>query len=70
LDLKKRKFEPLISLIYTDKDEEGQCFGTPSGVPFSNPFTSELARDSEIRTPSSLSEWPCLGAVRQNIAVG
>jgi len=40
--------QPLITLINTDEsNEEGPCLDRPSGAAFSNPYTSELARDSE-----------------------
>jgi phenylacetate-coenzyme A ligase PaaK-like adenylate-forming protein len=48
LERAERSFEPLITLIDNDKDKEaGPCLDKPSGAAFSNPSTSELARDSE-----------------------
>ena len=44
----ERSFEPPITQIVTDKGREaGPCLDKPSGAAFSNPFTSELARDAE-----------------------
>ena len=44
----ERSFEPRIAQICTDNSEaQGNAWASQAGAAFSNPFTSELARDSE-----------------------
>jgi len=50
--------EPRMTRIYTDENQAGLCLGKPSGGAFSNPFTSELARDCEITSPSRSASGP------------
>lgn len=47
----------------TDKNQAGRCLGKPGGAAFSNPFTSELARDSENTPPSRSASGPALARI-------
>jgi glycosyltransferase involved in cell wall biosynthesis len=59
-ELVEGSFEPPITLIDNDKDKEaGQRLASQAGAAFSNPFTSELARDSEN---TSLTRSACAPA--------
>jgi hypothetical protein len=52
-------FQPLITQIDTDKGREaGLCLAGQAGAAFSNPSTSELARDSENTSPISSAVCP------------
>jgi hypothetical protein len=53
-------FLPRITRINTDIIA-GQCLGKPSCYGFSNPSTSELARDFETPLLILLRKWPCFG---------
>jgi len=45
-----------------ESKEAAACLGKPSGAAFSNPFTSELARDSENTSLISSTDGPALAA--------
>ncbi len=45
-----------------EREEAGLCLDKPSGAAFSNPFTSELARDSENTSPTRFASGPALAA--------
>jgi glycosyltransferase involved in cell wall biosynthesis len=54
---RKRSFEPRMSRMGTDgqqRDAQGTCAGSV----FSNPFTSELAQDCEITSPTRSASGP------------
>ncbi len=52
-------FEPRMTRIYTDKAEaQGGAWASQAGAAFSNPFTSELARDCENTSPSRSASGP------------
>ena len=54
---RKRSFEPRMSRMGTDgqqRDAQGTC----AGDVFSNPFTSELAQDCEITSPTRSASGP------------
>jgi len=53
------RVEPQISRIYTD-GKQGDAQGTCAGDAFSNPFTSELARDAETTSPTRSANDPAL----------
>jgi hypothetical protein len=38
---------------------QGYAWASQAGAVLSNPFASELARDSEIPSPILLRKWPC-----------
>jgi hypothetical protein len=54
-----------------ERGEVGPCLDKPSGAAFSNPFTSELARDSENTSPSRCASGPAssLPAIRYSLPV-
>jgi len=54
----------------TDKNQAGRCLGKPSGATFSNPFTSELARDYEITSPSRSASGPAFSRLARDIGNG
>ena len=45
---------------------QGYAWASQAGAVLSNPFTSELARDSETPSPILLYKWPCACASRRN----
>ena len=72
----EEKWVPLVFLeksnhgytrIYTDKKEtQGGAWASQVGAAFSNPFTSELARDFENTSPLSLREHPCFSRLARD----
>jgi len=52
--------QPRISRIDTDEKKQSRalCLDKPSGGAFSNPFTSQLARDSENTSPTRSASSP------------
>ena len=65
------KFEPRMSRIYTDKAEaQGGAWASQVGAAFSNPFTSELARDCENTSPSHFASGPAFRALREMMGIG
>ncbi|MFM8717077.1 MAG: hypothetical protein ACKOF3_09915, partial [Spartobacteria bacterium] len=49
--------------IYTKKGAQGGACASQAGAAFSNPFTSELARDSKNTSLSRFANGPALVAV-------
>jgi hypothetical protein len=43
-----------------DRDAQGCAWASQAGAVLSNPFASELARDSENPSPILLRKWPCI----------
>ena len=43
---------------------QGYAWASQAGAVLSNPFASELARDSEIPSPILLRKWPCGAGVK------
>ena len=41
------------------RDAQGYAWASQAGAVLSNPFASELARDSEIPSLILLRKWPC-----------
>jgi hypothetical protein len=53
-----------------ERGEAGLCLDKPSGAAFSNPFTSELARDSENTSPSRCASGPAEALSADNAGIG
>jgi hypothetical protein len=62
--------EPRNSRIDTKSGKHGEAQGTCAGAEFSNPFTSELARDSENTSPTRSASEPASSAVQPRTDIG
>ncbi len=57
-----------MTRIYTD-GQQGDVQGTFAGAAFSNPFTSELARDRENAPLIRCADYPAFRALREMIGI-
>ena len=48
------------------REAQGYAWASQAGAVLSNPFASELARDSEIPSLILLRKWPCAFASRRD----
>ena len=60
--------EPRMTRIYTD-GQQGDAQGTCAGDAFSNPFTSELAQDSENTSPTRSASVPAGAFFADNVEI-